>query len=98
MENQNQNENMKKPLDHKKSIYNRIENLRRTQTLNNQATLEEKETQMRSRMNLRVSVYDKVKNINSQLNNCKKIKIKNLNFQMKQIEKKKTLKALQVKK
>jgi hypothetical protein len=61
----------KRPIDHKKSIYNRIENLRRTQTLNNQASLEEKETQMRSRVNLRVSVYDKVRNINSQLNNCK---------------------------
>jgi hypothetical protein len=60
----------KRPNDHKKSIYNRIENLRKTQTLNNQALLEEKETQMRSRLNLRVSVHDRVRNLNSQLNNC----------------------------
>lgn len=59
-----------KPSDNKNSINKRIENLKRTQSIMNQAKLEEKETQMPSRVNLRVSVYDKAKNINSQLNNC----------------------------
>ena len=67
-------------MDHKQSISDRINNLRLNHEKDNQATIEEKETQMRSRLNLRVSVYDKVKFIN-QLDNCKETKkIKSFNY------------------
>ena len=71
MDADNDVDNRKKPLDHKKSIYNRIENLRKTQNSNTKSTLQEKEVQMRSRMNRGVSVYDKAKSINNKLNTCK---------------------------
>ena len=62
----------KKPRDHKKSIFNRIENLNKLQKLNSQAKIEEKQTQNnRTRLIRGNSVYDKANRINSELTTCK---------------------------
>ncbi len=61
----------KRNTNHKNSIYNRIENLKKRKNLNYQALLEEKETPITTRPGLRVSVFEKLKNINDNLNNCK---------------------------